>query len=1052
MRGRYCALLVSLLLSLLTSRALAQTSGPVCGNGRIEPGEQCDDGNVAGGDGCAADCQVEQQCYDAGSSFSFFVWSDSYSGGGESGVERVFTDATNRSRYPDRVIPRFWVAAGDVPFMVDGSQALDGLNDTISNSTSGQHYPFTCAASNGKFPYFVAVGNHDVGGEGNLSPAQQYDYWSNYVGPRLPTTLVGISNFRWGPAGTQDARTTYSFDYKGGHFIVLNQYHGDPSYPTSDPVACIRNDLMQWIDEDLAQTTKPMRFVFGHEPAWSYCSNVPGSGGSYCPVGSIDNQSPAYRPRPHSTTGDWLEPFGNHWGDSLEDSRCPSGSRAAFWSLLARHDVIAVFNGHTHTYSGRLVEGNGTRRNDVPAYDKGGLFQSREGVWGIEAGTTHNSAGAAYVLATVNESSVVFESYDQMGMTEPFKLIETWTVAASQAPQVAIVSPAAGATFASDAPVTVEASASDLDGTVAQVAFYAGSTLVGTDTTSPYSVTWTNAPAGQYALTAVATDDAGLSKTSAAVGITVNPSSSNAAPVLSVNPSQTASEGTALAFVASATDADGDALTFSLVGAPAGAGIDPVSGAFAWTPGEAQGPGSYTFTVRVTDGGAPTQSADQAVTVTVSEINLPPALGTVASFALNEGAALALTLAATDADLPANTLTYALVSGPAGMAVNATNGAVTWTPTEAQGPGTYAVTVRVTDGGSPSLSATASFSVGVNEVNQAPVLASIGSKTVAEGTLLTFKATATDADLPANILTYGLVGAPAGATIDPTSGVFTWTPGPADAGSKTFTVTVTDSGTPALSHQRSVTVTVTGRPDLTLSALSTKTTIVGLGRTLSASSTVANPGASKAGASAVYFSLSPDAAFGGTGDVPFATVRSVASLAAGATSAGSVTLTVPAATPLGSYFLCGWADGANAVTETSETNNGRCTATAIQVGAPDLRVSSVAPSSSTATRGGQLRVSNTVANDGAVSAAAFSVAFVLSTDAAWSGDDLAFGQRSVSSLGAAAASSATSRLTVPSSTPLGFYYVCALADSGASVAESNEANNTACSSTRVEIR
>jgi len=55
MRGRYGALLLSLLLSLLTSRALAQTSGPACGNGRIEPGEQCDDGNVVGGDGCAAD-------------------------------------------------------------------------------------------------------------------------------------------------------------------------------------------------------------------------------------------------------------------------------------------------------------------------------------------------------------------------------------------------------------------------------------------------------------------------------------------------------------------------------------------------------------------------------------------------------------------------------------------------------------------------------------------------------------------------------------------------------------------------------------------------------------------------------------------------------------------------------------------------------------------------------------------------------------------------------------------------------------------------------------
>ena len=64
-----------------------------------------------------------------------------------------------------------------------------------------------------------------------------------------------------------------------------------------------------------------------------------------------------------------------------------------------------------------------------------------------------------------------------------------------------------------------------------------------------------------------------------------------------------------------------------------------------------------------------------------------------------------------------------------------------------------------------------------------------------EGTLLTFTATATDADLPAQTLAFSLVGAPAGASIT-SGGVFTWTPTEAQGGSDyTFTVQVCDNYT-----------------------------------------------------------------------------------------------------------------------------------------------------------------------------------------------------------------------------------------------------------------
>ena len=88
-------------------------------------------------------------------------------------------------------------------------------------------------------------------------------------------------------------------------------------------------------------------------------------------------------------------------------------------------------------------------------------------------------------------------------------------------PSVALTSPAAGSVFTSPAAITVAAAASDLDGSVAQVEFFANGTSIGVDTTSPYSVSWANAPAGQHSLTAVARDDENAATTSSPVAIIV---------------------------------------------------------------------------------------------------------------------------------------------------------------------------------------------------------------------------------------------------------------------------------------------------------------------------------------------------------------------------------------------------------------------------------------------------------------------------------------------------------------------------------------------------
>ena len=89
-----------------------------------------------------------------------------------------------------------------------------------------------------------------------------------------------------------------------------------------------------------------------------------------------------------------------------------------------------------------------------------------------------------------------------------------------------------------------------------------------------------------------------------------------------------------------------------------------------------------------------------------------------------------------------------------------------------------------------------------------PVLAPIPNQFLFLGQTLSLAACATDATLPPPTLTFSLgAGAPAGAAIDPVSGMVTWTPANAPA-TNTLSVIVSDNGTPSLSATQTFTVTV----------------------------------------------------------------------------------------------------------------------------------------------------------------------------------------------------------------------------------------------------
>ena len=227
---------------------------------------------------------------------------------------------------------------------------------------------------------------------------------------------------------------------------------------------------------------------------------------------------------------------------------------------------------------------------------------------------------------------------------------------------------------------------------------------------------------------------------------------------------------------------------------------------------------SYSLFITVSDG--TDDSAAGEVIVNITGVNEPPELNAIGSQAVDELTQLTFTATATDPDVPADDITFSLTGEPSGASITP-SGDFTWTPTEALGPGTYEFDVFVQDNGNHNLSDSETISVTVNEVNVAPVLDPVGTQTAEDLTLLTFTANANDVDLPANKLTFSLFGEPAGALINPDTGVFTWIPPSNDSGSYNVDLWVND-GTVGVKQSFIINVTdvnhspvFTGTPTIT---------------------------------------------------------------------------------------------------------------------------------------------------------------------------------------------------------------------------------------------
>ena len=324
----------------------------------------------------------------------------------------------------------------------------------------------------------------------------------------------------------------------------------------------------------------------------------------------------------------------------------------------------------------------------------------------------------------------------------------------SNTPIVAITAPLNGATFSSGASVSITADASDPNGTVAKVEFFAGTTKLGEDTTSPYQFDWTSPPDGVYQLSAVVTDNSSVSNRSPVITITVGspaiPSRFEAenatfTGTISIKTNAAASGGRYL-------DMQGSGyITWTVPGVPAAGNYDLVIGfnlhydtpksqylsinggprttlTFSGTTNAWR---TLTNTISLNAGSNQIQISNywgymyfDYIELPLGTANTAPTLTSISDRIVDAGVTLTVTNVASDAQAPPQTLTYTMLSGPAYASINSANGIFTWRPHVSQANTTNTVTVRVADNGTPSLSATNSFKVTVNPLAQ-PVIGSI---------------------------------------------------------------------------------------------------------------------------------------------------------------------------------------------------------------------------------------------------------------------------------------------------------------------------------------
>jgi hypothetical protein len=284
----------------------------------------------------------------------------------------------------------------------------------------------------------------------------------------------------------------------------------------------------------------------------------------------------------------------------------------------------------------------------------------------------------------------------------------------------------------------------------------------------------------------------------------VNISNVNEAPIISsLSSSITVAEGQTAVVTVSASDPDGDSLTYSLTGTDASSLSISSSGVITFnTAPDYETKTSYSITVNVSDG---TATTSQAITINVSNVSEAPSIsGLSSSISVAENQTAVVTVSASDPD--GDSLTYSLSGADAAYLSISSSGVITFnTAPDYETKSSYSITVNVSDGSNTTSKA---LSINITNLNDnSPVISGLlSSVSVAENQ--TAVVTISASDVEGGNLTYSLTGTDAAYLSISSSGVITFNSAPDYETKTSYSVSVTVSdGTNSTTQEITVAVT-----------------------------------------------------------------------------------------------------------------------------------------------------------------------------------------------------------------------------------------------------
>ncbi|HLS81789.1 MAG TPA: putative Ig domain-containing protein [Steroidobacter sp.] len=292
--------------------------------------------------------------------------------------------------------------------------------------------------------------------------------------------------------------------------------------------------------------------------------------------------------------------------------------------------------------------------------------------------------------------------------------------------------------------------------------------------TGVLSGTPTASNVGTYANIVITVNDGQASASLPPFAIQVQGPDNNA-PMIGGTPAASVQAGQTYSFQPSASDPDGDALTYAITNRPTWASFSTSTGRLSGAP-TADHVGVYSnIVISVSDGRASAELAPFSIEVTAAPNHAPTISGTPAT-SVNAGVAYSFTPSASDAD--GDTLGFSIRNRPSWASFDTASGRLSGTPTSG---GVYGdIVISVSDGkASASLPA---FSITVNAaaVNRAPTISGTPGATVTAGAAYSFQPNASDPD--GDTLTYSIQNRPSWASFDANTGRLAGAPNQSDAG------------------------------------------------------------------------------------------------------------------------------------------------------------------------------------------------------------------------------------------------------------------------------